>query len=135
MNEVVLMGRLTRDPELKVSGETSITRYTLAVNRKGKKDEADFISCVAFNKKAEFANKYLVKGMKVAIIGHIHTGSYKNKEDKTIYTTDVIVDEHYFCESKKSMEDTTQAQADIMAGFMEAPESESDDFGLSFLNS
>lgn len=94
MNRVILMGRLTRNPEIKYGGkdnDMAVARYTLAVNRRYKKDgeqEADFISCVVFGKGAEFAQKYLRKGMKVAILGRISTGSYKDKDGKTVYTTD-----------------------------------------------
>lgn len=105
MNKVILMGRLTRDPEVRYSdGGLAVTRYTLAVNR-NKKDgqqEADFISCIAFGKNAEFAEKYLRKGMQMLISGRIQTGSYTNKEGQKIYTTDVIVDGHEFTESKNS---------------------------------
>ena len=103
MNKVVLMGRLTRDPEVRYSqGEApmAIARYTLAVDRRAKKGEADFISCITFGKSAEFAEKYLRKGIKIAVVGHIQTGSYTNKDGQKVYTTDVIVDEHEFAESK-----------------------------------
>lgn len=108
MNKVVLMGRIVRDPEVKYSrGEKSmaIARYTLAVDRKIKKDNdatADFISCVAFGKSGEFAEKYFRKGTKVAVSGHIQTGSYTNKDGNKVYTTDVIVDEQEFAESKNA---------------------------------
>ena len=91
MNRVILMGRLTRNPEIKYGGkdnDMAVARYTLAVNRRYKKDgeqEADFISCVVFGKGAEFAQKYLRKGMKVAVLGRISTGSYKDKDGKTVY--------------------------------------------------
>lgn len=105
MNRVVLMGRLTRDPEVRyntgANGKSSaFARYTLAVNRRGANNEADFINCVTFNKGAEFAEKYLRQGMKIAITGRIQTGSYTNKEGVKVYTTDIIVDEHEFAESK-----------------------------------
>lgn len=108
MNKVILIGRLTRDPEVKYTqGEnpTAIARYSLAVNRKFKRDgeqEADFISCVAFGKNGEFAEKYLHKGTKIAVCGRIQTGSYTNKDGQKVYTTDVVVEEHEFCESKGS---------------------------------
>lgn len=108
MNKVILIGRLTRDPEVKYTqGEnpTAVARYSLAVNRKFKRDgeqEADFIPCVAFGKNGEFAEKYLHKGMKIAVCGRIQTGSYTNKEGVKVYTTDVVVEEHEFCESKGS---------------------------------
>lgn len=107
MNKVVLMGRLTRDPDFR-AGETPFARYTVAVDRYGKDNGADFIPCVAFGKRAEFANAYLRKGTKIALIGHIQTGKYTNKEGNTVYTTDVIVDEQEFAESKKA---TTESAA------------------------
>ena len=104
MNKVVLAGRLTKDPEVRYSqGEnaTCIARYSLAVDRRGKEKETDFINCVCFGKTGEFAEKYLKKGMKIIVFGRIQTGSYKDKDGRTLYTTDVIVEEHEFCESKK----------------------------------
>ena len=107
MNKVELIGRLTRDPDIRYRQappqDICIARYTLAVDRRstnqdGSRD-ADFISCVAFNKAGEFAEKYLRKGMKIAVIGSIRTGSYE-RDGKKIYTTDVVVEEHEFCESK-----------------------------------
>ena len=104
------MGRLTRDPEIRYSqqqdGQMAIARYTLAIDRvgggKSNQDEpsADFINCVAFGKSAEFVSKYLKKGTKIAVEGRIRTGSYVNKEGQKVYTTDVVVDRHEFCESK-----------------------------------
>jgi single-strand DNA-binding protein len=102
MNKVILMGRLTRDPEPKDAGETKVARYRLAVDRRFKKDEADFINCVAFGKSAEFAEKYLKQGTKVVVTGRIQTGSYTNREGATVYTTDVIVEDQEFAESKKT---------------------------------
>ena len=108
MNKVILIGRLTRDPEVRYSaGEnaTAIARYTLAVDRKYKQEgqqNADFIQCIAFGKSAEFAEKYFRKGMKIAITGRIQTGSYTNKEGQKIYTTDAIVEEQEFAESKNA---------------------------------
>ena len=105
MNKVILAGRLTKDPDVRYSqGENAmcIARYNLAVDRRGKDKEADFISCVAFGKSGEFAEKYLRKGMKILISGRIQTGNYTDKESgKKVYTTDVVVEEHEFCESKK----------------------------------
>ena len=104
MNNVILIGRLTADPEVNESGKGknagSIARYRLAVNRSGS-EEADFISCVTFNKGAEFAEKYLSKGMKIGVRGELRTGSYENKKGDTVYTTEVIVSQHEFCDSKK----------------------------------
>lgn len=102
MNQVTLIGRLTKDPDIRQANDTTVARYTLAVDRK--KDEADFISCVAFGKSAEFAEHYLRKGTKIAIEGRIQTGSYTNKDGNKVYTTDVIVRNHEFVESKKSVE-------------------------------
>lgn len=107
MNRVILMGRLTRDPNVTYSqganGQMAVARYTLAVDRRFKRDgdaEADFISCVAFGKSGEFAEKYLRKGTKIAVTGRIQTGSYTNKDGQKVYTTDVVVEEQEFCESK-----------------------------------
>ena len=110
MNKVILFGRLTKDTETRVSqgdNPTYITRYTLAVDRRFKKDgepSADFINCVAFGKAAEFAEKYFFKGMKVAITGRLQSGNYTNKEGQKVYTTDVIIEEQEFAESKQSNE-------------------------------
>lgn len=106
MNKVILMGRLTKEPEVRYSsGENvmAIARYTLAVDKRMKKEEegtADFISCVAFGKQAEFAEQYLRKGIKILVTGRIQTGSYTNKDGNKIYTTDVVVEEQEFAESK-----------------------------------
>ena len=107
MNKVMLMGRLTRDPEIRYAqGENSsaIARFTLAVDRRfrrqGEENTADFISCVSFGKTAEFAEKYLKQGTKVVAVGRIQTGSYTNKEGNRVYTTDVVVEELEFAESK-----------------------------------
>ena len=108
MNKVILMGRLTRDPEIRYSqGErsTAVARYSLAVNRTFKRDgepDADFINCVAFGRQAEFAEKYFHKGIRIVITGRIQTGSYTNKEGQRVYTTDIIVDDQEFADSKNS---------------------------------
>lgn len=108
MNKVILIGRLTRDPEVRYSqGETplAIARYTLAVDRKFRREEeqsADFISCVAFGKMGEHVEKYYYQGLKVAVTGHIQTGSYINKDGVKVYTTEVVVEEQEFVESKGS---------------------------------
>ncbi len=109
MNKVILMGRLTRDPEIRYSqndDQMCIARYTLAVDRKFKKQgdgqTADFINCIAFGKSAEFAEKYLKQGTKIAVTGRIQTGSYTNKDGNKVYMTDVVVEEHEFCESKNA---------------------------------
>ncbi|MDL2302310.1 single-stranded DNA-binding protein [Lachnospiraceae bacterium OttesenSCG-928-D06] len=110
MNKVILMGRLTRDPEVRYSqGETplAIARYSLAVDRRGRSNNndeqnADFINCVAFGRAAEFVEKYLRKGTKIAITGRIQTGSYTNKEGNKVYTTEVVAEDHEFAESKNA---------------------------------
>lgn len=105
MNKVCLMGRLTKDPDIRGEGTSLCARYTLAVDRRFTKDneqQADFIPCVVFSKGAEFAEKYLKKGTKVVVTGRIQTGSYTNKEGAKIYTTDVIVEDQEFAESKSS---------------------------------
>ncbi len=106
MNKVILMGRLTRDPEVRYSaGENAlaIARYTLAVDRRFKRDgeaTADFISCVAFGRTAEFAEKYFHQGIRIVISGRIQTGSYTNREGQKVYTTEVVVEDQEFAESK-----------------------------------
>ena len=106
MNKVILMGRLTRDPEVRYSaGENSmaIARYTLAVDRRFKRDgeaTADFISCVAFGRAAEFAERYFRQGIRIVVSGRIQTGSYTSRDGNKVYTTDVVVEEQEFAESK-----------------------------------
>ncbi len=106
MNKIMLIGRLTRDPEIRYStndNNTAIARYTLAVNRPFRKNgeqQADFLPCIAFGKTAEFAEKYLAKGMRVAVEGRIQTGSYTNQEGQKIYTTDVVVERQEFLEKR-----------------------------------
>lgn len=110
MNKVALIGRLTKDPDIRYSqGEkqTCIANFTLAVDRRFKREgepDADFIRCVAFGKIAEHIERYYYKGIKVAITGRIQTGSYKDREDRTIYTTDIVVEESEFAESKAASE-------------------------------
>lgn len=113
MNKVIMIGRLTKDPELRYTNSgKAVANYTLAVDRDYKKEgqpDADFIRCVAYDKGGEFAGKYLKKGTKIAIVGHIQTGSYE-KNGQKVFTTDVIVEHHEFCEAKKqgSMDDLAQ---------------------------
>lgn len=108
MNKVILMGRLTRDPEIRYSQNNdamAIARYTLAVDRRFQRNgdqSADFISCVAFGKSAEFAEKWLRQGIKICVTGRIQTGSYTNKEGAKVYTTEVVVEDQEFAESKNS---------------------------------
>lgn len=119
MNKVILIGRLTKDPDVRRSQEgKAIARYTLAVDRWGKEKAADFIQCVAFDKKGEFAEQYFRKGMKIAITGRIQTGKYTNKDGQTVYTTDVIIDEQEFCESKG----THPQEAQQTDGFVSVPD-------------
>lgn len=130
MNKVILTGRLTADPNVRYSdGETSyaIARYTIAVNRRTNKNEADFISCVAIGKQGEFAEKWLKKGMKIAVTGRIQTGSYINRDGVKVYTTDVVVEEHEFCESKGDGQAARQGRpeptpASCGDGFMNIPD-------------
>ncbi len=109
MNKVILMGRLTRDPEVRYSqgdNAMAVARYTLAVDRRFNRNNdgqtADFINCVAFGKAGEFAEKYFHKGIKIAVTGRIQTGSYTNKDGVKVYTTDIVVEEQEFAESKNS---------------------------------
>lgn len=110
MNKVILMGRLTRDVEARYSQQnnsqesTCVARYTLAVDRRGRDAGADFIGCVAFGKAGEFAEKYFKKGTKVVITGRIQTGSYTNRDGQKVYTTDVVIEEQEFAESKASQD-------------------------------
>ena len=124
MNKVQLIGRLTKDVEVRYSqgdSQMAIARFTVAVDRRGKKDEADFISCVAFGKTGEFIEKYFSKGNRIGICGHIQTGSYTDKDNKKVYTTDVIADEAEFVESKGSAETVAKPQTDEN-GFMNIPD-------------
>ena len=109
MNKVVLVGRLTKDPELRYAAGSGIptSKFTVAVNRQGKKDEADFINCVAFNKPAELIAQYFVKGRQIAIAGHIQTGSYLKDDGTKVYTTDVIVETFDFIDSNSSNRNNT----------------------------
>lgn len=129
MNKVILMGRLTRDPEVRYSQGAeplAIARYTLAVDRRGRRDTnsdqtADFIPCVAFGRAGEFAEKYFRQGTKIVVGGRIQTGSYTNRDGNKVYTTEVIVDEQEFAESKASAEGR-------MSGKAESADASSDGF-------
>ena len=146
MNKVILMGRLTRDPEVRYSaGENAlaIARYTLAVDRRFRRDgeaSADFIQCVSFGRTAEFAEKYFRQGLKVIVTGRIQTGSYTNKDGQRVYTTDVVVEEQEFAESKSSAAANSGAaytpsrpepSAAAGDGFMNIPDGVEDE-GLPF---
>lgn len=101
MNKITLMGNLTRDPEMKQAGETELCKFTLAVARRFKKDETDFLNCTAFGQLAQTISTHCAKGQKIAVLGRLQTGSYE-KDGQRVYTTDVIVEEFYFCGSKPS---------------------------------
>ncbi len=153
MNKVILMGRLTRDPDIRYSqGERqmAIARYTLAVDRRGRRggnengeQTADFISCVAFDRSAEFAEKYFHQGTKLVVTGRIQTGSYTNKDGQRVYTTDVVVEDQEFAESKAASEGSSSGssyqrresapapQAAPADGFMNIPDGVEDE-GLPF---
>ena len=114
MNKTILIGRSTKDADVRYSqGDKpmAIARISLAVDRKFKQDgqpTADFINCIAFGKTAEVIEKYVTKGTKIAVVGHIQTGSYTNKDGQKVYTTDVVIDELEFCESKSSQQSNSQ---------------------------
>ena len=140
MNKVILMGRLTRDPEVRYSqgdSATAVARCTLAVDRRFKRDgeaSADFINCVVFGKSAEFAERYFRQGLKVVVSGRIQTGSYTNRDGVKVYTTDVVVEDQEFAESKAASESSMGSyrqaspspspapSADIGDGFMNIPD-------------
>ena len=130
MNKVILMGRLTNDPEVRYSqGEntTAVARFSLAVNRRYKRDgdaqTADFIRCVAFGKNGEFVEKYFRKGLKVCISGRIQTGSYTNQDGQKVYTTDIVIEECDFAESKASGESHGRTEPGVYGdGFMNIPD-------------
>lgn len=137
MNKVILIGRVVRDADIRYSqgaNTTCVARYTLAVDRKFKQEgqpNADFINCIAFGKLGEFAEKYLRQGIKIAVTGRIQTGSYTNKDNQKVYTTDVVVEEQEFCESKSqsnSQQQPTPSNSDV---FMSIPDG-LDDTGLPF---
>ena len=145
MNKVILMGRLTRDPDIRAAtGENTMTiaRYTLAVDRRTRKTDtgestADFISCVAFGKAAEFAEKYFHQGMRALITGRIQTGSYTNKDGNKVYTTDVIVEEQEFADSRAAGQTgsagtpVSRPELTTEDGFMQLPVGIDDD-GIPF---
>lgn len=140
MNRVVLMGRLTKDPDVRYTQgqqQMAIARYTLAVDRRRSKadkdgQQADFISCVAFGKSGEFAEKYLKKGTRIVVSGRIQTGSYTNKDGQKVYTTDVVVEDQEFAESKNSAPDKQDAANNGMAmgtndGWMNIPDGDQEE--------
>lgn len=131
MNKIILIGRLVREPEVRYSqgsNSTAVAKYSVACPRRFKRDgepDCDFINCVAFGKLGEFAEKYLHKGIKIAVVGRIQTGSYTNRDGVKVYTTDVIVEEQEFCESKNASQQSegrTQTTAQTNSdGFMQIP--------------
>ena len=137
MNKVILTGRFTRDPEIKYTNDgTSIARFSIAVNRRfvkeGSDQKADFLNCIAFGRSAEFIEKYFSKGMKADLSGRMQTGSYTNRDGQKVYTTDVVVDEQEFVESKKNTQPAPEpAPAGGYEGFMNIPDNVEDE-GLPF---
>lgn len=144
MNKVILMGRLTRDPEVRYgAGEnsTAVARYTIAVDRRFKRDgeqSADFISCVTFGRNAEFAEKYLRQGTKIVLTGRIQTGSYTNRDGQKVYTTDIVVEEQEFAENKAAVSNGGQgnysrpsAAPSDADGFMNIPDGIDDELPFS----
>ncbi len=141
MNKVILMGRLTKDPDVRYSSgdnQLAIARYTLAVDRRfTRKDSdqtADFIPCKAFGKAAEFAEKYYHKGIKIAITGRIETGSYTNKDGQKVYTTEVIVDEQEFAESKNASQSSSGGYSSSGSGNSGNSGNEGNDVNDDFMN-
>lgn len=128
MNKVILMGRLTRDPEMRYSQGAepiAVARYTLAVNRGFKREgepDADFINVVAFGKRGEFAEKYFKKGQQVAIIGRLQVSSYDDKEGNKRWSTDVIIDEQYFAESKRAFEERSKYEGQAYNNYSDTPQ-------------
>ena len=137
MNKVILMGRLTRDPEVRYSqgdAATAVARYSLAVDRRFRRDgepTADFINCVAFGRQAEFAERYLRQGTKIAITGRIQTGSYTNRDGARVYTTDIVVEEQEFAESKSASGSAPVANNNYQASPAPSPRA---DIGDGFMN-
>lgn len=135
MNKAILMGRLTRDPNVRYTQgaeSTCVARYTLAVDRRVKQEgqqSTDFISCVAFGRNGEFAEKYLKQGSKIVVTGHIQTGSYTNRDGNKVYTTDIVIEEQEFAESKAAAERNQQQEPQPQSqtetdenGFMNIPD-------------
>ena len=116
MNKCIMMGRLTKDPEIRYTNNgKTVGSFSIAVDRRFKSEgqpEADFFNCTTFGKQAEFVEKYLKKGTKILIVGRIQTGSYTNKDGQKVYTTDIVVEEHEFVESKANNDSTDSKPAD-----------------------
>lgn len=139
MNKVILMGRLTKDPDVRYTQGNEpmcIARYTLAVDRMGKKKEgqtnADFPNCVAFGKLGEFAEKYLKKGTKIALTGRLQTGSYTDRNGNKVYTTEVVVESQEFAESKNAQSNGRQPAAKE-DGFMDIPDGMNEELDMDNL--
>lgn len=125
MNKWIGMGRLTRDPEVRYGGtnNTAVARYTLAVDRRFKRENeptADFINCLTFGKSAEFVEKYFRQGMRITVCGRIQTGSYTNKDGVKVYTTEVVVEEQEFAESKNASQQNQSGPVQSQSGPMPA---------------
>ena len=135
MNKVILMGRLTRDPEIRYSqtNDIPIANYTLAVDRPNRNSSdgptADFIRCIGFQKSAEFAEQYLRKGIKIVITGRIQTGSYTNRDGQKVYTTDIVVENQEFAESKRSAAPAPESgPSPYSDGYMNIPDGIGEEF-------
>lgn len=133
MNKWIGIARLTRDPEIRMTqdGQTTIARFGIAVDRRGKDQKADFFNVTAFNKTAQFAEKYLKKGTKIAIGGHLQTDEYTNKDGQKVTNVIIIADEVEFCESKKSVTDSNQPVTD-KDGFMDVPKDLDEELPFNF---
>lgn len=133
MNRLTIIGRLTRDPEIRMTqdGQTTIARFGIAVDRRGKDQKADFFNVTAFNKTAQFAEKYLKKGTKIAIGGHLQMDEYTNKDGQKVTNVIIIADEVEFCESKKSVTDSNQPVTDDN-GFMPIDKLDQEELPFNF---
>ena len=128
MNRVILLGRLSRDPEVRVTqdGQTTIAKFGIAVDRRGKEDKADFFNVTAFNKTAQFAEKYLKKGTKIALSGRLQLDEYTNKDGQKVTNVSVVAEEVEFCERKKEQ---TEQKND---GFMDVPKDLDEELPFNF---
>lgn len=133
MNRLTIIGRLTRDPEIRMTqdGQTTVARFGIAVDRRGKDQKADFFNVTAFNKTAQFAEKYLKKGTKIAIAGHLQMDEYTNKDGQKVTNVIIIADEVEFCESKKSVTDSNQPVTDDN-GFMPIDKLDQEELPFNF---
>lgn len=123
MNKVILIGRLTRDPEIRTAQDgLTIARYSLAIDRQTKEKQADFFRCVTFGKNAEFVERYLKKGTKVAVTGRLQSGSYTDRDGRKVYTVEVVTENHEFVESKAEAERNEQQIETSADGFMNIPD-------------